>query len=79
MRKETWWRRTGRARLLWLGVAAVIVVLFLFAVPFVAPLLGQRAAGLLRPAFALALLGGLLLVAGDALAALHKRYDRAND
>ena len=79
MRQASWWRHVGRARLAWLGGAAAVALVFLFVVPLAAPFLGQRAAGLLRPAFAMALMGGLLLVAGDALAALHRRYDRTDD
>ena len=77
--EATWWRSTGRTRLAWIGAALLVVFLFLYAVPLVAPLGGPRLASLLRPAFALAVLGALLLFAAEGLAALHRRFDRGAD
>ena len=75
----SWWRETMRLRWVLGGSAAAIVFLFVMIVPAVAPLLGGRAAALLSPAFALALLAGLLLMTDGWLAPLHRRHDKRAD
>ena len=68
-----------RLRLILLAAALGLAAAYILFAPTLAGLLGPRVAPFLRPAFAMALLAGMMLVGGGRLATLHRRYDKTGD
>ena len=79
MQRGRWWRETTRLRLTLLAIALGLTAAYVLLAPTLAGWFGPRMAPLLRPAFAMALLAGLMLAAGNALAILHRRHDKTGD
>ena len=79
MRRPSWWKETGRLRLVLVATATAIALLFLFVLPALSEAIGDRAAALMRPSIALAVLAGLLLFGHDRLTVLHRHHDKGGD